>query len=189
MDLIEQFTERFESLRGVVHTASSDQDAARIVTSICAGASVGRVALSHVPDAFRNALVEGCHDSGISVVAPPYAHDTLPGAIDGAQVGVSMARFAIAQTGTLVEVDIDDACRIVSCLPRTHICLVRRADVTGELYDAAPRLRAIFQENDRNCVVSFISGPSRTGDIELKLTLGVHGPEEAHVIVIDDMRD
>jgi len=186
VELIQQFAKRFESLKGVVHTASGDGDAARIALSICADASARAVALSHVPRPFQATFAEGCRDSGVTVVAPPYPHDTLPGAIDGAQVGVSMARFAIAQTGTLVEVDVDDACRIVSCLPRTHICLVRNADFVAELYDAAPRLRTLFQENERNCVVSFISGPSRTGDIEMKLTLGVHGPEQAHVIVIDD---
>ena len=53
------------------------------------------------------------------------------------------------------------------------------------LEDAAPRLRALFQENPRNCVVSFISGPSRTGDIEMILTLGVHGPETAHAIIVE----
>lgn len=186
LDLVQQFSTRFESLKGVVHTASGDGDAVRIALSICADAVASAVALSHVPKPFQAAFVEGCRDSGVAVVAPPYSNDTLPGAIDRAQVGVSMAHFAIAQTGTLVEVDVDDACRIVSCLPRTHICLVRNTDFVPELYDAAPRLRSIFQENERNCVVSFISGPSRTGDIEMKLTLGVHGPEQAHVIVVYD---
>lgn len=45
-------------------------------------------------------------------------------------------------------------------------------------------IRDIVKQHVENLVISFISGPSRTGNIELKLTLGVHGPREAHVVII-----
>jgi L-lactate dehydrogenase complex protein LldG len=62
---------------------------------------------------------------------------------------------------------------------------VLHAEEIVERFDeGAARIREIVQQHDGNLVISFISGPSRTGDIELKLTLGVHGPEEAHAVVI-----
>ena len=105
---------------------------------------------------------------------------------DRAEVGVTAAEFAIAETGTMVEVAENDANRLVSSLPRIHVCLVRTDALIGTLSDAAPLLREVFALHDKNCVVSFISGPSRTGDIEMKLTLGVHGPEFAHAVLVSE---
>src|SRR5690606_34356432 len=96
------------------------------------------------------------------------------------------ADFAIADTATLVEASTNDAVRLVSSLPRVYIGIVWASTVTPTLRDAAPLMRPYFEDNAGGIVLSFISGPSRTGDIELKLTLGVHGPETAHVIIIED---
>ena len=79
---------------------------------------------------------------------------------------------------------MDDALRLVSALPRVHVGVFRTADLLETLEDAAPRIRTFFTENNRNAAMSFISGPSRTGDIEMRLTLGVHGPAETHAVVI-----
>ncbi len=118
------------------------------------------------------------------MIEPPYSNADLPGAIDAAQAGVSRAEFAIAETGTLVEFATDDALRLVSTLPRLHVGLVRAADLVATLREAAGRVRTFYQQNPKQATVTFISGPSRTADIEMRLTLGVHGPETAHAVVI-----
>ncbi len=184
--LVQQFKTKFESLRGQVHLAANVDEAAEAAVSICKAASPRRVALAPLPGPFQDALQTGCNQTGIVVLTPPYPHNTLPAAIDEAQIGVSGAEFAIADTGTLVEVAVDDAYRLVSVLPRIHIALVSAKELVKGLQDASPRLRTIFARHERHCAVSFISGPSRTGDIEMILTLGVHGPEEAHAIVVDE---
>ena len=76
-----------------------------------------------------------------------------------------------------------DSHRLVSSLPRVHIAFVPASEIIHNPDEAAPRLRTIWQKHGENCNVTFISGPSRTGDIEMKLVLGVHGPQESHVIV------
>lgn len=182
--LIQTFKARFETLRGTVHLVSDWAAAAETILSILRATAAKRIALATLPEALRETLLDACSGEDIEVLKPPYAHETLPEAIDGADVGVTEAIFAIAQSGTLVEVALDDAERLVSALPKVHIGLVAAAEFVPLLQDAAPRLRSCFQEHDRNCVVSFISGPSRTGDIEMILTLGVHGPGEAHAIVV-----
>ena len=133
---------------------------------------------------FQAAFAGVCQAHGLRLLQPPYAADTLPGAIDEAEVGITWMDFAIARTGTLVETALDDATRLASALPRTHIGLVSAREFVDELEAAAPRIRQTLLDNPENCTVSFLSGPSRTGDIEMKLTLGVHGPESAHVIVL-----
>lgn len=184
--LLTQFKTKFESLKGHVYFAESWEDAAAIAEGICRDAEAKRVALAPVPEAFQAALIAKGAQSGFRVLTAPYRADTLPGAIDEAEVGITWIDFAIARTGTLVEIATNDATRLASSLPRTHIGLVSAREMLPDLDDAAPRLRTIFSDNPENCVVSFLSGPSRTGDIEMKLTLGVHGPAAAHAIVLAD---
>lgn len=76
--------------------------------------------------------------------------------------------------------------RLVSTLPAKHIAFLRAEDLVLHLDDAASQLRQLFAQHSEHCAVTFISGPSRTGAIEMKLTLGVHGPEESHVILLEE---
>ncbi|MCC6695859.1 MAG: lactate utilization protein [Candidatus Hydrogenedentes bacterium] len=183
---LESFTKRYESLGGHVHAAGNVESAAQAVLEIVRERSGTRVAMAgleeHLAAAFGRVLAE----SGVEVLREPFASIKLPHGIDECQVGITGAAFGIAQSGTLAEVATNDAVRLVSGLPRAHIGVVKASEIVERFEDAAPRLRAIFNEHSGACTVSFISGPSRTGDIELILTMGVHGPEAAYVIVLDD---
>lgn len=176
------FVESFGKLSGVAHSVTSETTAAEQIVSIFKSKEARCVALAGLPPSLVAAIEERC--KGITVLKAPYAADALPGAIDKAEVGVTGIEFAIAQSGTLVETTTNDAVRLVSGLPRTYIGVLRAEDIVDKFHDAAARIRRIVKLYDRNLVISFISGPSRTGDIELKLTLGVHGPEEAHAVII-----
>lgn len=116
---------------------------------------------------------------------PPFDAARLPRALDSIQVGISWAAFAIAETGAIVEFSTDDALRLVSALPLVHISVMRAADMIATLREAAAPIRNFYNENSLNANVSFISGPSRTADIEMRLILGVHGPAETHVIIVN----
>jgi L-lactate dehydrogenase complex protein LldG len=59
------------------------------------------------------------------------------------------------------------------------------SDVIETLNEAAAPIRNFYEENPLNATVSFISGPSRTADIEMRLILGVHGPAETHAIIVN----
>jgi L-lactate dehydrogenase complex protein LldG len=83
-----------------------------------------------------------------------------------------------------VEFATDDALRLVSALPRIHVGIFRAYDLLATHKEAAAPIREFFIENTQNATATFISGPSRTGDIEMRLTLGVHGPEVAHAVVL-----
>jgi L-lactate dehydrogenase complex protein LldG len=184
--VVEQFTRAYEKVAGVAHLARSMDEVPGIVRRVAAEKGATCLALANLPDGLDRAIAVACESSEVRVLQEPYDAGSLPGAIDRAHVGITGIAFGIAQTGTLVEVATNDAVRLVSALPRTHIGVVRASELVEHYDDAAPRIRAIFHDNPTNCVVSFLSGPSRTGDIELKLTLGVHGPESAHAIVVLD---
>ena len=176
------FADCFEKLSGIAHTVSSEQDAVDEIVSICKSLNVKCIALAGLPESLVTEIEDRC--AGIKVLKEPYPAETLPGAVDEADVGVTGISFAIAQSGTLVEISTDDAVRLVSGLPRTYIGVLHANDIVNRFEDGAARIRDIVKQHDKNLVISFISGPSRTGDIELKLTLGVHGPGEAHVLII-----
>jgi L-lactate dehydrogenase complex protein LldG len=187
--LVETFERAFTKLRGHVHRASSWNESAEVLLQICAERGVTRFATAQLPAALDAALRESNPSEALEIMRPPYDSSALPNAIDRAGVGATGIEFAIAETATLVEVSRNDATRLVSGLPRVHVGVVSAREFVPGLFDAAPRMRAILDANPADCVISFLSGPSRTGDIELRLTLGVHGPEEAHVLILDESLD
>ena len=98
-------------------------------------------------------------------------------------VGVVRAAKGIAQTGTCIVVTDDESVRLDTMLPEVSVILLNRADVLPDLPSAAPFLRA-EQTQGRASYVSFITGPSRTADIERVSAIGVHGPLELHIVLI-----
>lgn len=186
--LVEQFHKKYEVLSGKVKEADGVADAIAQIISVLTTVGAKCVATSALPESINAPLEAHCASAGIEYLKPPYRASQLPGAIDRAQVGITCADFVIAETGTIVEFATNDAARLVSTLPRLHIGIAWAEQLVPQLTDAAPLIRRQFEENPANCVVTFISGPSRTADIEMKLTLGVHGPEEAHAIIIMESR-
>lgn len=105
-----------------------------------------------------------------------------------ADLGISGVTYAIAETGTLALSAQAGQMRSVSLLPPVHIAIARADQIVATMSDCLLRLQAVgdaLQHNLTSCI-SFITGPSRTGDIELNLTIGVHGPGELHLIILDD---
>ena len=99
-------------------------------------------------------------------------------------VGITGAFCAIAETGTLMTLSGPDTPGSVSLLPETHIAILRAHRIVASMEDAWARLRARTDSVPR--AVNFISGPSRTADIEQTVTLGAHGPYRVHIIVGPD---
>lgn len=97
-----------------------------------------------------------------------------------AAVGVTGADAAISETGSLALFSGPGRSRAVSLLPPWHIAIVRRDDICQTMGEFFERHRTRVEEA-AGCVI--ITGPSRTADIELTLTLGIHGPGRVTVIV------
>ena len=109
---------------------------------------------------------------GLMWVCRPFDSSELPQAIDAAEVGVSWAVFAVAESGSLVEFALDDAVRLVSTLPRVHIGIFKASTLLENLKDAAAPLRQFYLDHPKNATATFISGPSRTADIEMRTDAG-----------------
>jgi L-lactate dehydrogenase complex protein LldG len=97
------------------------------------------------------------------------------------RVGVTGALVGIAETGSLLLVSNEDQALTASLLPEVHVALLRTSRLVPTLTEALHRPEV------RNTPAGvIITGPSRTADIEMTLTIGVHGPGELHVFLIDD---
>ena len=101
-----------------------------------------------------------------------------------ADVGITSCDLAAAETGTLFLCASPGRERVTSLLPPIHIAVVERDQIVPDLIDAFDRLAETFADGLPSNV-SLITGPSKTGDIELQLTTGVHGPGEWHVVIIE----
>jgi L-lactate dehydrogenase complex protein LldG len=97
-------------------------------------------------------------------------------------VGITGVFCAVAETGTLVLLSGPDTPAASSLLPETHIAIVPAAGIVAGMEEAWALLRAEAGELPR--AVNFISGPSRTGDIEQTLVLGAHGPYRVHIVLL-----
>ena len=112
--------------------------------------------------------------AGVSAAFRPATGDDM--------VGLTGAFCAVAETGTLMMVSGPSTHGSVSLLPETHIAVLDARRIVGVMEDAWALLRA--ERGSLPRAVSFISGPSRTADIEQTVTLGAHGPYRVHVVLI-----
>jgi L-lactate dehydrogenase complex protein LldG len=96
--------------------------------------------------------------------------------------GVTACFTGIAETGTLMLLSGPESPSTLNFLPDNHIAVVRASQVVGTYEDGFDRLR---QNGAMPRTVNFITGPSRTGDIEQKIQLGAHGPRRLHIVIVD----
>ena len=100
-------------------------------------------------------------------------------------VGITDVAAALAETGTLVAHSGRGRSRGLSLVPPFHIALVRKSDILPDMIDYWDRLQGI-PGPELPSSQSFITGPSKTADIEGQLITGVHGPGAVHILLITD---
>ncbi len=108
-----------------------------------------------------------------------------------ADMGITGANAAIAETGSLMIVTNEGNANLVHTLPPIHVAVLGIEKIVPTLDDATAMLRVLSRSGTgqrATTYVTYITGPSRTADIELSLTIGVHGPKEVHIILLDNGR-
>ncbi|HET7466905.1 MAG TPA: LUD domain-containing protein [Candidatus Dormibacteraeota bacterium] len=109
-----------------------------------------------------------------------------------AVVGISGANMAIAETGTVVLVTNEGNADLTVTLPPVHIALFGMDKLVSSYEDAIALLRMLTRSGTGQLITSYvnwITGPSRSADIEQSLTIGVHGPREMHCVILDNGRE
>jgi L-lactate dehydrogenase complex protein LldG len=102
------------------------------------------------------------------------------------RVGLTPCHAAIAETGTLMLISGAQTPTTLNFLPETHIVVVRGDQVVATYEDGWDRLRTLEAVEALPRAINFITGPSRTADIEQQIELGAHGPMRLHIVLVDD---
>ena len=121
-----------------------------------------------------------------------HARDSLRQKFISAAVGISGANLAIAETGTIMLVTNEGNADLTVTLPPVHIALFGIDKIVASLDDAVAVLRMLPRSGTGQIMTSYvnwITGPSRSADIEQSLTIGVHGPREMHCVILDNGRE
>jgi L-lactate dehydrogenase complex protein LldF len=159
MDLVTQFTRELTALGGQV------QETGNVTAEILDFLKSRRVNKLHLePDTLDESLL---NNAGITFTAEPD-----PAIL----VGVTKALCGLADTGSVLEADGVGSPLHASLLPEIHIAVLSKSAILSSLVDAMP----LVQDTR---AAAFITGPSRTADIEMTLTIGVHGPREIIVFL------
>ena len=161
-------------------------------------ATVDRVsALEEVPNAVSSYLASQNLPSDI-VMAPDESLDSIPwqdrellsirrGVPEPSdEVGLSATFSAIAETGSLMVTSGPHHPSRLNLLPDTHVVIVREDQIVGAQEDGWVRLRQSVRKNGGlPRTVIFITGPSRSADIEQTLLMGAHGPRRLHIVLVE----
>jgi L-lactate dehydrogenase complex protein LldG len=177
-DVVDQFTDRLASAGGQAHHVASSSDAATLIADLAGEAKT--IWASPVVAETASALVRQLTDRGLTV-----RFDGDPTSVRDQAIGLSIARNTIAETGSALLVEPSLAERSVSLMTQTLIVLSATSALLPGLDEAAPVLREVSIQGAS--YATFVTGPSRTADIERQLTVGVQGPAVYHVILIDDL--
>jgi len=104
--------------------------------------------------------------------------------LGGVDIGFTIAQAGIAETGTLVLDSKSEELRLATMLCEVHVCVVKMSALRETSYEAEDLVRAMSM--DGPAYVAFVTGASRTADIERVLAIGVHGPLEMHILLLED---
>ncbi len=102
--------------------------------------------------------------------------------------GATFSNFIIAESGTVVLESTREEIRLATTIPEKHFVIVDPATVVADGLGAVKAMEELHSGHEPR-FVAYISGPSRTADIERVLTIGAHGPREVHVLLVDDVSD
>ncbi len=184
-ELIERLVRELESVDGVVHRVASPSAARRAVLALLRERDARRVVVGQTRRLAALELTDALADAGIEVTVAALdgaaTREQLRAAAFEADAGITSVDVGVAETGTLALLARPGQGRAVSLLPPLHVAVLDARDVVHEL---AALLERAVDAGAPPSALTLITGPSRTGDIELVLTVGVHGPGELHLVLI-----
>lgn len=174
---IEPFSRAASAIGAEVFRAKSLSDAAHYI----AERITGDLLVPSFPSGTRFKLKSVLKKAGISVVSELNRKTAA-----AAQAGITGVNFAMADTGTLALESTVEEIRLATTLPEIQFALLDPRKILADSLAAVKPLRQLHQRDPRN-YIAYITGPSRTADIERVLTIGVHGPKQLHILLLENL--
>jgi L-lactate dehydrogenase complex protein LldG len=179
--LYERFKSKIEAVAAECYRVKTLKEAEELVTQLLKGKGVETVALVDSPLTCGLNLTEQLPAAGITVYKERYQEVTPT-----VGAGITEIKWAIAELGTLVQYAVDVNERLCSSFTPIHVALIQTSALLPNIMTA---LSVIHSEPQIPGFVGFITGPSRTSDIERVLTIGVHGPEQLLAVFVDEQAE
>jgi L-lactate dehydrogenase complex protein LldG len=192
---VERFREEFERVGGVFHRVPSRHAVPDVIVDLARERNARRLVAWHA-SALGSDWTGPLAAAGLAPEAMPLSVVTsaeerarLRTVTAEADLGLTGVDLALAETGSLVLRSGPGRPRSTSLLPPCHVAVFDRGALVESLAQVSVFLEAWHAHDDGlGGVINFITGPSRTADIELTLTRGVHGPKEVHAVFVDEPR-
>lgn len=166
---VERFLAEVRKLSGGTQTlSSSDLDSA--LATLVAEQNIRKATVWESLRLKQFGIAEILNGLGVELISPNSSKHEMA----QCDLGITEADYLLPETGTLVLKSSFEKPRAVSLLPRIHLAIVRSEMMRADMHQ-------VFAEAKENHYLVFITGPSRTADIELTVTLGVHGPKSLFV--------
>ena len=181
LELVAAFRAKAEPVGAVVDHVGGTAEAALVIAA--AGESVAAYAAMVSAELAASApgLMAALRDAGVETTVPADAAEALD-----RPLGLSLARRAVAETGSVLLAEPDLPDRATALVTEFNIAVCRTADLVRTLDDIVADLRAVATQA-RGGYATLVTGPSRTADIEMSLTVGVQGPRRVAVLFVDDL--
>ena len=201
--LVEQLTQKASLVSAVVRPVASMDAAMAYVADVCLGKEACQILASgcdaplsgtaealcqtkqekiicapEMPAEAMTTLTSLCAEKGIRLIT-----SGMRARLGGIDIGLTMAVAVIAETGTVVVRSINEEVRLASMVAEIHIAVLPASAIVADSYALESQLVAWMGQPD---YTAFVTGPSRTADIERVLALGVHGPLELHILILED---
>jgi L-lactate dehydrogenase complex protein LldG len=178
------FTEKATAVSAIVQPVADIEEALDYAVNFCQGrqgqkADGPTLAAPALSEADFKKLLERCEASGVRLI-----DGDLRSHLSGVDVGLTYADFGIAETGTLVIDSTSEDLRLATMISDAHLAILPVSKIRADSLAVAEELRSFM--TTPNNFTAFITGASRTADIERVLAIGVHGPLELHILLLED---
>jgi L-lactate dehydrogenase complex protein LldG len=201
--LVERLTQKASLVSAVVRPVASMDEAMAYVADVCVGKEACQILASGCDAPLSGTAEALCETKQEKIICAPQmpqeAMASLSGLcaergitliesgmrtrLGGIDIGLTMAAAGIAETGTVVIRSTNEEVRLASMIAEIHIAVLPASTIVADSYALEPRLVEWMGQPD---FTAFVTGPSRTADIERVLALGVHGPLELHILILED---
>ena len=178
--MFDTFKTRAEAVSSEVHRFAKKSEAVDFITGFLRKEGVQDAPGCYAAWADSEILV-GVDTKKIAGQIPGLTFEVERDRASGTRIGISQADFGLANTGTLVQDSTKVEQRLVSTLPEIHVAILYTGTILQDLPALFSRIRP-----PKSSYLAFITGPSRTADIERVLTIGVHGPERLVIVCVDE---
>lgn len=200
----QKFVEKAELVSAVVTEIASEEEAINYVVDLCDKKEACQLLASGCERDLSDKAEELCDMKQRKVIAAPGLKKDLykklaarsekagfecieSGMRDhlaGIDIGFTYAEYGIADTGTLMVDCPSEELRLATMVSEYHVCILPKSKIRANTYAVEKMMLTRMKKTPD--YLAFITGPSRTADIERVLALGVHGPLELHILLLED---